>query len=228
MWPKWFLNIYHPTLPSHAHTTINFEPHDIPMSQHLHHTCFENKKHHGQTTWIIVFSTKSKENHAIHLIHIIFHTKTKISMNINSVAAKANRFPMVPHENQAKPWPLTLDIWPWAMAPGHGDISLGHGNESWAASSKPPLHSWGAMWIPWKSLENQQLHQRNGRNQIPALGEQEASTRFFMQIVRNPWWHVCVLHTNVMKNHIFFFSALRGFFAYEIKLNHVFQWKKRS
>ena len=137
MWPKWFLSIYNPTLPSHVHTTINFEPHDIPMSQHLHHTCFENKKHHGQTTWIIVFSMKSKENHAIQLIHIIFHTKTKISMNINSVAAKANRFPMVPHENQAKPWPLTLDIWPWAMAPGHGDISLGHGNESWAAFQNP-------------------------------------------------------------------------------------------
>ena len=85
----------------------------------------------------LYFQWKSKENHAIHLIHIIFHTKTKISMNINSFAAKANRFSMVPHKNQAKPWPLTLDTWPWAMAPGHGDISLGHGNESWAAFQNP-------------------------------------------------------------------------------------------
>ena len=108
---------------------------------------------------------------------------------------------------------MTTD--PWLLTLSHGFLPLRPEPGAWqgklSSFSKPPLHSWDAMWIPLKSLENHEIHKRKQRNHVNAMGQQDGSSGFFMQTARDPSTHVCVLKTKIMKKTFFFFGAARFF-----------------
>ena len=115
-----------------------------------------------------------------------------------------------------EPWPLAIETLAWGMAMKAEQLF------------KTPIAFMGchvnSMEITWKSTTSPEKWKES--NSCPG-GAGGIHWIFHANCKESMVTCLCSAHKSNEKPY-FFFSALRGFFAYEIKLNHVFQWKKRS